>query len=234
MNHINAATPWTYWFVNPWSFAEQQSINLGSDPCVNEDSIFDGTGYVEYTTGGSDPEITVSHSMCSDGVSDLRYAFGSTEQFTSSAFYTDALDDSVQGNTFEVTELDTGLYVTQQSAYAEFDNDLERSYYWSWLFALEPLSSEVVDGLTYDAVIQSQGCYEHNEEVFTDVLMFGENTWAGYTSDDCTKMAHVAGFAYALITGNGVTEEACYGANDLTSYTLVRAADSNCMDWCDS
>lgn len=67
--------------------------------------------------------------------------------------------------------------------------------------------------------------------------MFGENTWSGYTEADCTAAAQLMLFDYAVITGNGLTEEGCYGvmeADVALLEALTRADNANCHDWCDS
>lgn len=130
--------------MNPWSYEDQQSIQLGSDPCVNEDSIFDGSSYVEYTLGGSDGAVTISHDMCGDGTADLRFALGSTEQFTTATFETDVLDSDAQDNLFDMSEEDTaGLYHFSQASYADYDIDgLTRNYNWVFYFGLGPLDAE--------------------------------------------------------------------------------------------
>jgi len=86
--------------------------------------------------------------------------------------------------------------------------------------------------------VASVGCYEHETEEFTNVIMFGADMWSGYTSADCANVAGLMGYDYAVVTGNGVTDEACYGvaAGDATDLFdgRARVSSSKCQDWCDS
>lgn len=84
----------------------------------------------------------------------------------------------------------------------------------------------------FTKAVASVGCYEHNTEVFTDVILFGADTWSGYTAEDCANVAGLMGYDYAVVTGNGVTDEACYGvaAWDASAFFAGRArvSASNC------
>lgn len=80
--------------------------------------------------------------------------------------------------------------------------------------------------------VSSVGCYEHETEVFTDVIMFGADMWSGYTAEDCANVAGLMGYDFAVVTGNGVTDEACYGVGRDAAEAMfdgrARVSASNC------